>query len=313
MSAASYTYAVARPFDPTQAAGLVGVDGAAEFTWSATKTWSPWSVRLRLPTPTRPRCEPGWRRWRSWRRSHVHTTESWRRLPRAQPTLPFRLATVHRSDDRVAQLLRREYRRFRETLDRLAGSVEVEGVKIYVQRADASAGAMSVAERPRGSGSARVGGDYLRYRREQRDRRQHAWRRATTAAEQMDAVLAGLAIDRRQHRTQSAELAAAPGENVFNAAYLVDAGRAEELAARARRLGAENPHVTIEVTGPWPPYSFTGSEQRGAHVSPAALPAREIALVDLLDRLLAGGIVLTGDITLAIADIDMVQISLRRA
>jgi Gas vesicle protein len=46
-------------------------------------------------------------------------------------------------------------------------------------------------------------------------------------------------------------------------------------------------------------------------VSPAALPAREIALVDLLDRLLAGGIVLTGDITLAIADIDMVQISLR--
>jgi hypothetical protein len=46
-------------------------------------------------------------------------------------------------------------------------------------------------------------------------------------------------------------------------------------------------------------------------VSPAALPAQEIALVDLLDRLLAGGIVLTGDITLTIADIDMVQISLR--
>jgi hypothetical protein len=46
-------------------------------------------------------------------------------------------------------------------------------------------------------------------------------------------------------------------------------------------------------------------------VSLAAPPAREIALVDLLDRLLAGGIVLNGDITLAIADIDMVQISLR--
>ncbi|WEX89728.1 gas vesicle protein [Sinorhizobium garamanticum] len=46
-------------------------------------------------------------------------------------------------------------------------------------------------------------------------------------------------------------------------------------------------------------------------MSPAALPAQEIALVDLLDRLLAGGIVLTGDVTLAIADIDMVQISLR--
>ena len=38
---------------------------------------------------------------------------------------------------------------------------------------------------------------------------------------------------------------------------------------------------------------------------------REIALVDLLDRVLAGGVVITGDITLSIADVDMVVISLR--
>jgi hypothetical protein len=39
--------------------------------------------------------------------------------------------------------------------------------------------------------------------------------------------------------------------------------------------------------------------------------SREVALVDLLDRLLAGGVVLTGDLTLAIADVDLVRISLR--
>ncbi|WP_431955637.1 gas vesicle protein [Nocardia lijiangensis] len=38
---------------------------------------------------------------------------------------------------------------------------------------------------------------------------------------------------------------------------------------------------------------------------------RRIALVDLLDRVLAGGVVITGDIKLSIADVDMVQISLR--
>ncbi|OMC26373.1 gas vesicle protein [Mycobacterium colombiense] len=38
---------------------------------------------------------------------------------------------------------------------------------------------------------------------------------------------------------------------------------------------------------------------------------RRIALVDLLDRVLAGGVVITGDITLSIADVDMVMISLR--
>jgi gas vesicle protein GvpA/GvpJ/GvpM family len=44
------------------------------------------------------------------------------------------------------------------------------------------------------------------------------------------------------------------------------------------------------------------------------LPAdndRRIALVDLLDRVLAGGVVITGDVVLSIADVDMVVISLR--
>lgn len=37
---------------------------------------------------------------------------------------------------------------------------------------------------------------------------------------------------------------------------------------------------------------------------------REVALVDLLDRLLAGGVVIAGDITLRIADVDLVRIDL---
>ncbi|GHJ91402.1 gas vesicle protein [Streptomyces sp. NE5-10] len=41
------------------------------------------------------------------------------------------------------------------------------------------------------------------------------------------------------------------------------------------------------------------------------LPGRQVALVDLLDRLLAGGVVITGDLVLSIADIDLVRISLR--
>lgn len=38
---------------------------------------------------------------------------------------------------------------------------------------------------------------------------------------------------------------------------------------------------------------------------------QQVALIDLLDRLLSGGVVLTGDIVLTIADIDLVRISLR--
>jgi hypothetical protein len=43
-------------------------------------------------------------------------------------------------------------------------------------------------------------------------------------------------------------------------------------------------------------------ELRGPH---------DVALVDLLDRLLAGGVVIAGDITISLADVDLVQVSLR--
>ena len=38
---------------------------------------------------------------------------------------------------------------------------------------------------------------------------------------------------------------------------------------------------------------------------------REVALVDIVDRLLAGGVVIGGDITLSIADVDLVYVGLR--
>jgi Gas vesicle protein len=48
-------------------------------------------------------------------------------------------------------------------------------------------------------------------------------------------------------------------------------------------------------------------------VSPPAKATRQkdIALIDLLDRLLDGGVVLAGDITLAVADVDLVYVGLR--
>jgi hypothetical protein len=38
---------------------------------------------------------------------------------------------------------------------------------------------------------------------------------------------------------------------------------------------------------------------------------RDVALVDLIDRLFNGGVVILGDITLAAADVDLVYVGLR--
>ncbi|MFI6519023.1 gas vesicle protein [Spirillospora sp. NPDC050679] len=40
-------------------------------------------------------------------------------------------------------------------------------------------------------------------------------------------------------------------------------------------------------------------------------PMERVALVDLLDRLLAGGVVITGDLVISIAEVDLVHVSLR--
>ena len=42
-----------------------------------------------------------------------------------------------------------------------------------------------------------------------------------------------------------------------------------------------------------------------------AIAERDVALVDLVDRLLGGGVVIAGDITLSVADVDLVYVGLR--
>jgi Gas vesicle protein len=43
----------------------------------------------------------------------------------------------------------------------------------------------------------------------------------------------------------------------------------------------------------------------------STIAERDVALVDLVDRLLGGGVVIAGDITLAAADVDLVYVGLR--
>ena len=75
------------------------------------------------------------------------------------------------------------------------------------------------------------------------------------------------------------------------------------MAALQLRLRGRGRDV---VTG-----STSLSGRGSAPASQRVVPSEDIALVDLIDRLLAGGVVLAGDITLAVADIDLVYVGLR--
>jgi hypothetical protein len=254
---ASWTYAVARPFDPVRVAGLRGVDGAEVHLVPHRELVA---VVSALPaaelaeTALRDKLEqPKW--LEAAARAHHAVVAA---VAAGGATLPFRLATIHHGDDRVAAVLRRGYRRLCAALDRLEGRIEL-GVKVYADREAMVAAATAAAlPGPAGTsvGSAGPGRDFLRRRMERRRLWEDAGRRAAAVAEGVAAALARLADDSRLHRPQDPRLSGIPGENVLNAVYLVDAHRAGALGARAERLVEGVPGVWVRVTGPWPPYSF---------------------------------------------------------
>ena len=46
-------------------------------------------------------------------------------------------------------------------------------------------------------------------------------------------------------------------------------------------------------------------------MSDVALRAHEVTLLDLLDRIIDNGVILTGDVTISVADVDLLYLGLR--
>ncbi|QGK71336.1 gas vesicle protein [Allosaccharopolyspora coralli] len=162
-------------------------------------------------------------------------------------TLPLRLATIYLDADRVRSVLRSEEAAWTAALDRLDGRVEW-GVKVYtVEQPEPAA---PEPERPAS------GRSYLRQRLQARDSRDASMQDATGSAEDVDGSLSALAHEHHRHRVQAQELSGVEGQNVLNAAYLVDADAQDAFLDRVTELREQHTRCRIDVTGPWAPYSF---------------------------------------------------------
>jgi hypothetical protein len=134
--------------------------------------------------------------------------------------LPMRFGTVVETEHDVRELLARRGEELRGQLAHVRGRVEI-GVR---------------APWDGGPIVAHSGGEFMRAKAERRA----AARRAAAAVHE---PLSELAVD--------SVLRLNPREDtMFSAAYLVEREEAGEFADEARRLAT--------VTGPWPPYSFSG-------------------------------------------------------
>ncbi|NJP31541.1 GvpL/GvpF family gas vesicle protein [Micromonospora thermarum] len=169
-------------------------------------------------------------------------------LARTGPVVPARLATVYHDDERVAGLLTARRDELAAVLDRLAGREEW-GVKGYVVP-----GAAPAPTAEPGSGGA--GAAYLRRRRAQLTAREEGQRVAGAAAAAVHDALAGHAVAARRHPPQDRRLSGAPTPMMLNGAYLVDTADLPGFTALVGELGERHPELRLELTGPWPAYSF---------------------------------------------------------
>ncbi|MCG5435999.1 GvpL/GvpF family gas vesicle protein [Micromonospora foliorum] len=246
-AAGAWLHGVVRDVEPATLAGIAGMDGGPVRAVSAAGL-----VAVVSAAPMDEYGEEPLRRnledlvWlERAARAHHAVVET---LARQGPVVPARLATVHSGDDGVAASLAARRAELVATLDRLTGRGEW-GVKGYLVPGAASVNAEAAS-------AGGVGTAYLRRRRAQLTAREEHQQVASAAADAVHAALCEVAVAGRRHAPQDRRLSGAPTPMVLNGAYLVDVSALSRFTDLLGSLGGRHPGVRLELTGPWPAYSF---------------------------------------------------------
>jgi hypothetical protein len=193
------------------------------------------------------------------------------------PLLPVRLATVYRGDAAVCAALADRGGQLLDALRRVGGRVEW-GVKAYPapepnaapepEKAEGASAARKLvaagtgADRDAGPGSG-AGLAYLKRRRAQLTAVRESRVAAVNAAQAVHADLTAKAAATRLHPPQSVQLSGVQRPMLLNAAYLLDADDSVTFTAAVAGQATAHPELRVELTGPWPPYSFAGGDHDG--------------------------------------------------
>jgi hypothetical protein len=179
----------------------------------------------------------------------------------AETTLvPVRMCTMFRDDDGVREMLARDEPTLAAALGRLRDAHEW-GVKVIAD-IDAFAAAVRRDEtraHARPDPATGEGAGYFAALRRDRATREEVAGELDRRARQIHDAVAAIATDVRLHPPSNRELSGYEGEMVLNGAYLVPGERTDDLRALTRSLADRHrgDGLTVELTGPWPPYNFS--------------------------------------------------------
>lgn len=168
--------------------------------------------------------------------------------------IPMRMCTVYRSEDGIREMLAREARVLEATLRHLAGRREW-GVKVFLT-------ATRQSGEPAQLSAGASGTDYLRRRRDERDRRERAAEEVSDACATIHERLCAQSVEGLVNAPQRREVSGHDGEMVLNGVYLVDDGTLPAFEREVELLAGQYAPDGFELamTGPWPAYNFLPTE-----------------------------------------------------
>lgn len=165
-------------------------------------------------------------------------------------TVPLRFATICFDDDAVRQRLSQWRDDLTTSLDRVEGRLEW-GVKVYD---------VAAAVTPEVAPADQSGTAYLTRRRAEQHQQTIDSEAAEVLADRIHETIRGQVVASRRLPPQDPRLTGHDEMMTLNGTYLVDRDRAEGLNELVTGLAAEHPEARIELSGPWPPYSFATLE-----------------------------------------------------
>lgn len=172
----------------------------------------------------------------------------------AGAVVPLRLATVYRTKAGLADMLVRHRAGFQLAFDRIVGRSEW-GVKAYAATTDRPGSEATTELRSeRGSGAR-----YLSQRKAQLAASEDSRKVAVASARDVHALLSSMSVATDLHEPQDPQLSGRRDRMIMNGTYLVDDQASGEFAAAVQDAAAGYPALRVELTGPWPPYSFAAA------------------------------------------------------
>lgn len=172
------------------------------------------------------------------------------------PAAPLRLATVCLDDEGVRRRLDESHEAMTAVLDRITGrsewSVKIvlpAGQPVTTQNAEPGATA------GQGAGAA-----YLLRKKRQTELRATAAQDAAAQADHVYDTLGRVCVAGRRLQPQDPRLSGHHGTMTLNAAFLVDDAETAAFTDTASEVSSALPDGALQVSGPWPPYSFAALE-----------------------------------------------------